>query len=134
MIKIYLLIVFLLLSPFLVAEDVYPFNNENDHQRFQRFTNEMRCPMCQSQNLAGSDSMISQDLKKVLHRLIVEGKTDQEINDYMVERYGEFVLYRPPVEGTNLVLWISPIVLLLLGVSVFAWVVIKKQPPSEDEE
>lgn len=115
------------------GEDVYPFDNEKDRQRFQRFTNEMRCPMCQSQNLAGSDSMISQDLKKVLHRLVAEGKSDQEVTDYMVERYGEFVLFKPTAEGTNLVLWVSPFILILLGLSIFGWVIIKKQPPAEEE-
>lgn len=115
------------------AEDVYPFDNDNDRRRFQRFTEQMRCPMCQSQNLAGSDSMVSQDLKRELHRLIRDGKTDNEVVDYMVSRYGEFVLYKPKVEGSNLVLWLSPVVLLLVGMGIFVAVVIKKQPPAEEE-
>jgi cytochrome c-type biogenesis protein CcmH len=123
----------LTVSALSVAEEVYPFDNDRDRERFQRFTYEMRCPLCQSQNLAGSDSMISQDLKRELHRLVSEGKTDAEIIDFMSSRYGDFVLYRPRVEGTNLILWLSPIVLILFGLGAFLTIVIKKQPPADEE-
>ena len=122
-----------LLSAFVSAEDVYPFDNDIDRQRFQRFTHEMRCPMCQSQNLAGSDSMVSQDLKRELYRLIKSGKTDREVEDFMVSRYGEFILYKPSVKGTNLILWLSPVALLLVGLGVFVVVVVRKQPPADEE-
>lgn len=115
------------------AEDVYPFDNDVDRERFQQFTEEMRCPKCQSQNLAGSDAPISQDLKRELHRLIAAGKTDDEVVDFMVASYGDYVLYKPRVEGTNLVLWLSPFILLLVGLSAFVWVVVKKQPPADEE-
>ena len=131
--KFSIAVILLTLSLCSLAEDLYPFENEMDRQRFQRFSYEMRCPMCQSQNLAGSDSMISQDLKRELHRLIVEGKSDEEVVDFMVSRYGEFVLYKPKAEGGNLVLWLSPLVFLLIGLSAFAWVIIKKQPPADEE-
>ena len=115
-----------------IAEDQYPFANDADRERFQRFTYEMRCPKCQSQNLAGSDSMISQDLKRELHRLVSEGKSDAEIINYMTSRYGEFILYKPKVEGTNLILWLSPIVLLVVGLVAFITVVIRKQASMDD--
>ena len=128
-----LLVPLLLIASLATAEDLYPFDNDQDRARFQRFTYEMRCPQCQSQNLAGSDAMISQDLKRELHRLIVEGKTDQEIVDFMVTRYGDFVLYKPRAQGTNLILWLSPVALLLLGLGAFVAVVLKKQPPADQE-
>jgi len=116
-----------------IAEDVYPFTDEGDRERFQRFTYDLRCPQCQSQNLAGSDAMISQDLKRELYRLVVEGKSDAEIIDFMTTRYGDYILYKPRAEGTNLILWLSPIALLLFGLGAFITVVIKKQPPAEEE-
>lgn len=131
----YLILILLCIgSAFAVGqEDVYPFDSEVDRERFQRFTEEMRCPMCQSQNLAGSDSMVSQDLKRELHRLIVEGKTDPEVEAFMVDRYGEFVLYRPPASGTNLVLWLLPIALLIGGIAAFVLIVVSKKPPVDEE-
>lgn len=126
-------VLLLVLSAGVVAEDLYPFDSEIDRERFQRFTYEMRCPQCQSQNLAGSHVMISQDLKRELHRLINEGKSDAEVIEYMTSRYGDFILYKPRAEGTNLILWFSPVVLLLFGLAAFFIVVIKKQPPADEE-
>lgn len=125
---------FLLLTmlPALGATDVYEFENDQQRERFRQFTYELRCPQCQSQTLAGSDSMVSQDLKRELHRLILEGKSDQEIIDFMVSRYGDFVLYKPRFQANTYLLWLGPAALLLLGLAIFAWVLYKRQPP-EDE-
>lgn len=111
------------------ATDVYEFETEEQRERFKRFTYELRCPKCQSQNLAGSDSMISQDLKRELHRLIIEGKSDQEIIDFMVSRYGDFVLYKPKFQANTYLLWLGPAALILVGLGVFGWVLYKRQPP-----
>lgn len=130
---------FLLLFPLLMisllsgaAEEVYQFETEEQRERFQRFTYELRCPKCQSQNLAGSDSMISQDLKRELHRLIVAGQSDQEIVDFMVARYGDFVLYKPKFQANTYLLWLGPAALILIGLGVFGWVLYKRQPPAVD--
>lgn len=111
------------------TEEVYAFDDDKQRERFQRFTHELRCPKCQSQNLAGSDSMISQDLKRELHRLIREGKTDEEVVDFMVSRYGDFVLYRPPLQSNTYLLWFGPAILVFIGLGVFGWVLYKRQPP-----
>ena len=95
--------------------ETYDFDTELQRQRYQDFIEELRCPKCQNQNLAGSNSPISADLRRELHRLLLEGKSDTEITDYMVSRYGEFVLYRPPLNKHTLALWIVPAGLLLLG-------------------
>jgi len=129
-----LLILLLLLPQLAWSEDQYPFDNDGDRERFQRFTQEMRCPTCQSQTLAGSDADVSQGLKRELHRLITEGKSDAEIIDFMTSRYGDFIMYKPRVQGTNLILWLSPIALLLFGLGAFVTVIIKKQPPADEEE
>lgn len=114
--------------------DFYEFDSDADRDRFQRFTYELRCPKCQSQNLAGSDSTISMDLKRELHRLIVEGKTDDEVIDFMVLRYGDFVLYKPKFQPSTYALWMGPIVLLLLGMMVFGLIVYRKNKNESDNE
>lgn len=98
--------------------DVYEFDDPVKHQRYQRFVEELRCPKCQNQNLAGSDAPIAQDLRQELARLLEEGRSDQEIVHYMVERYGEFVLYRPPLNLDTLILWGAPAGMLMVGLLV----------------
>jgi cytochrome c-type biogenesis protein CcmH len=105
------------------AIDPYEFAREADRVRYQRFIDEMRCPKCQNQNLSGSDAPIAQDLRHELHRLIEDGKSDKEIIDFMVARYGEFVLYRPPLDARTALLWALPAILLLIGIAIIALVV-----------
>ncbi len=98
--------------------DVYEFGSEVDRERYQAFIEEMRCPKCQNQNLAGSNSPIAADLRREVHRLIEEGKSDREIVDFMVSRYGEFVLYKPQLKQNTWLLWYGPASLLVLGIIV----------------
>lgn len=98
--------------------DPYEFDNEAQHERYQHFIEDMRCPKCQNQNLAGSDAPIANDLRHELQRLLKEGKSDREITDYMVSRYGEFILYEPPFDKKTAALWLAPIVFFAVGVVV----------------
>nr|HQV23281.1 cytochrome c-type biogenesis protein CcmH [Agitococcus sp.] len=84
-------------------------------------TGELRCRKCQNQNLAGSDAPIAKDLKDRTYQLLQDGKTDNEIRQYMVERYGDFISYNPPVRGTTYLLWFGPFALLLLVVAILVW-------------
>ncbi|MCO1335818.1 cytochrome c-type biogenesis protein CcmH [Microbulbifer sp. OS29] len=95
--------------------------------RYRVLIEEMRCPKCQNQNLAGSDATISTDLRREIRHLLEEGFTDQEIIDYMVARYGDFVLYRPPVQGNTLVLWLAPGVFALVGLLALIVVVVRSR-------
>ncbi len=104
------------------AIDPYTFEDEVQRARYQRFIAELRCPKCQNQNLSGSDAPIATDLRRELYRLIVDGHSDREIVDFMVGRYGEFVLYRPPLDSRTVVLWALPGVLLLIGAIAIALV------------
>lgn len=116
----------LLLLPWSAAQaavDIREFDSETDRQRYQSFIDELRCPKCQNQNLSGSDSPIAKDLRDQVYRMIKEGRADKEITDFLVERYGDYVLYRPPLKGATLALWFGPVVLLLLGVTILIWVV-----------
>lgn len=100
------------------AIDPYEFDNETQHERYQHFIEEMRCPKCQNQNLAGSDAPIANDLRHELQRLLKEGKSDREITDYMVSRYGEFILYEPPFDKKTAALWLAPVAFLIIGIGV----------------
>jgi cytochrome c-type biogenesis protein CcmH len=84
-------------------------------KRLQHLSEELRCLVCQNQNIADSNAELAQDLRREIRGMIQAGKTDKEIIDFMVTRYGDFVLYRPPVKGITLLLWGGPIALLLLG-------------------
>jgi len=92
-------------------------------ERYQQLVAEYRCPKCQNQNLAESNSPISVDLRTEIRRLLEEGASDAEISDYLVARYGEFVLYRPRVQASTYLLWLAPAVLLLLGLLVVVFIV-----------
>lgn len=105
------------------AVDVRQFDNEADRARYQSFIDELRCPKCQNQNLAGSDAPIAKDLRDQVYRLIEEGRSDKEIVDFMVERYGEYVLYRPRLTPSTLVLWAGPPVVLIIGIIILILVV-----------
>ncbi len=111
----------------LAAIEVHEFDNELDRKRYQSFIDEMRCPKCQNQNLAGTNSPIAVDLRRELEMMIKEGKSDKEIIDFMVERYGEFILYRPRLSSATILLWSAPIILLLLGVVTLLLIVRKRR-------
>lgn len=97
------------------AIDPYDFDDESQRERYRHFIEEMRCPKCQNQNLAGSDAPIAQDLRRELHRLLIEGRSDREIVDFMVARYGAFILYDPPFDKKTALLWLAPLGFLTVG-------------------
>ena len=84
-------------------------------KRLLKLSEELRCLVCQNQNIADSNAELAQDLRREIRTMIGAGKSDKEIIDFMVVRYGDFVLYRPPVKGATLLLWGGPLVLLALG-------------------
>jgi cytochrome c-type biogenesis protein CcmH len=85
-------------------------------QRLIGISEEMRCLVCQNESLAGSRSDLANDLRAQIRTMIKAGKTDAEIRQYMVDRYGDFVLYRPPVKPTTWILWLGPFTILLIGI------------------
>ncbi|MEI6895350.1 MAG: cytochrome c-type biogenesis protein [Colwellia sp.] len=107
--------------------ETYEFRDEVTKIRFQALSKELRCPKCQNQNLADSNSPIAADLRKELYELLQLGKADAEIVNFMVERYGEFVLYRPRFSGLTYILWFGPAVMILLGILVVI-VIVRRKP------
>jgi len=112
------LIILCLLSLGASAKDAAPLADDpQTEQRLISISEEMRCLVCQNESLAGSRSDLANDLRREIRTLIKEGKSDDQIRAFMVERYGDFVLYRPPVKPITWLLWIGPFVILLIGIA-----------------
>ena len=101
------------------------FKNVAEEQRFHALTSELRCVMCQNQSLADSNAMVARDLRREVLGLIRDGKSDAEIKQFLVQRYGEFVLYRPRVERSTWLLWFGP-ALLVLGAGFAVWRIVAR--------
>ena len=115
-----------LFAPASIALEPTKYQSNDEEQRFKSLANELRCVMCQNQSIADSNAPIAHDLRVEVLSLMREGKTDAEIKNYLVERYSEFVLYQPPVNKKNAVLWAGPFLLLLIGLFVVANIIRKK--------
>lgn len=98
------------------GEAVPMAQNPKVEARLLAISEELRCLVCQNETLAASRAELANDLRKEVRRLIVEGKTDAEIKEYLVARYGDFVLYRPPVKSTTWLLWFGPLVILVASI------------------
>ena len=105
----------LLFAPVRAQVDTFAFDTIEQQQRFRRLSNELRCPQCQNANLTGSTGGIAEDLRREVHRMIMQGMTDQQIRQFMFERYGDFILYRPRLRAATMLLWFGPLLFLLLG-------------------
>ncbi|MDO8909112.1 MAG: cytochrome c-type biogenesis protein CcmH [Pseudohongiella sp.] len=114
-----------LVSPVQAQVDVYEFETTAQEQRFRQLSNEFRCPMCQNANLTSSPGGVAADLRREIYRMILEGQTDAEIEQFMLSRYGDFVLYRPRLTLQTVLLWFGPLLFLLLGAWV-AWNIIRR--------
>jgi cytochrome c-type biogenesis protein CcmH len=115
--KMKLFVLFLSLSVSLasLAQEPMVFEDQEQQERFNQLTQELRCLVCQNQNLADSDAQLAHDLRAEVHEMLQTGQSNDEIKQFMVQRYGDFVLYRPPVQKNTYLLWIGPLVLLLGG-------------------
>jgi len=128
------LMLLLLLSGVASAvEDVVSFSDESLRPRYQQLLEELRCPKCQNQNLADSNSAISQDLRAEVQRLLEQDLTDAEIKEYLKNRYSEFILYRPEVNRATGFLWAAPVVLVLLG-GLIILRLSRRKTPSQSEK
>ncbi len=100
------------------AIDPMPFRDAGEERRFAALLAELRCMVCQNQSLADSDAGLARDLRNEVFELMRDGKSDTEIREFLVTRYGDFVLYRPPVKGATLALWFGPVLVLGAGAIV----------------
>ena len=115
--RLWMALVLSLACSFAAANEAKPLAEDPAvEQRLIRISEDIRCLVCQNESLAGSRADLANDLRREIRKLIREGKTDAEITDFLVSRYGDFVLYRPPVKPLTWVLWFGPFLLLLGGV------------------
>jgi len=98
--------------------EVLSFDTPEHEERYNKLIAELRCLVCQNQNLADSNAELAVDLRRKTYEMVKQDKSEKEIAGYMVERYGEFVLYRPPLNSNTLLLWGGPFIILLIGVSL----------------
>ncbi len=96
-------------------------------QRLKNLGEQLRCLVCQNQTIAESNAGLALDLRNQIRAQVAAGRSDDEIRAYMVARYGDFVLYRPPFKATTVLLWMGPFVLLGVGIAVLAWVVLRRR-------
>ena len=109
-------------SASLAAIDAYQFPTEDLQKRHQDLIDQLRCHQCLNTNLAGSDAMIAKDLRREVHRLLLEGKSDDEILAFMHQRYGDFILYSPRVTPATVLLWFGPLVFLSIAMVILVLV------------
>ena len=118
--KLFILLLTLIMSASVLAQvpptpEPLVFETPQQEERFNKLTLELRCTVCQNQALSDSDATLAHDLRRKVHEMLLAGKTNDEIKQYMVDRYGDFVLYRPPVQQNTYLLWLAPLVMLLIG-------------------
>lgn len=140
----WLLALMLMLAPAIAmaqaASDPAPlqFNDAAEERRFHALTSELRCVMCQNQSLADSNAMIAHDLRREVLALMRQGRSDAQVKQFLVARYGEFVLYQPPVAAKTWLLWFGPALLLLAGGIVIARIVRRRSGtgtvPADDRQ
>ncbi|MEC4875706.1 cytochrome c-type biogenesis protein CcmH [Pseudomonas sp. NC26] len=111
------------------AIDTYQFRDQAERERYQQLTKELRCPKCQNQDIADSNAPIAADLRREIFRMLGEGKSNQQIVDFMVDRYGDFVRYKPALSGRTWLLWFGPGILLAGGFVVLAVIVRRRRAP-----
>lgn len=116
--RTFLLMCSLLLLSFnsFAVVETFEFDDKGEKQQYQYLTETLRCPKCQNQNIADSNAPIATDMRREVHRLVSEGKTDDEVVDFMVDRFGEFVVYKPKLDASTLLLWFGPLVVGIAGV------------------
>lgn len=132
--------VVILLCGLLLASGAFAIDNDKafddpDLQaRYEDIIEEVRCVKCQNQNIKDSNALIARDLRREIRRMLGAGMTDAQIYDFLVERYGDFVLYRPRASGKTLILWIAPALLLLGGALMIVQIVRRRMVMSIEDD
>ncbi len=109
--------------------DTYQFSDPQQEDLYHELTQELRCLVCQNQNIADSNAELAKDLRRKTYELVVKGQDKDQIVNYMVKRYGDFVRYKPPFNASTIILWLGPGIILVLGV-VMLIRIIRRRPAS----
>lgn len=130
-----LLLTALVSWPVLAAVDAYTFNDPVKEAQFKHLIKELRCPKCQNQDIGDSDAQLAKDLRDKVYQMVQQGKSREEIIDYMKARYGDFVHYQPPVRMDTIILWLGPMVVLVAGlIFIFVRASRETSPALTEEE
>lgn len=123
--------IFILLFPLIVMArvEVYQFDDPAQESRYKQLIDELRCLVCQNQNLADSNAELAQDMRRITYEMVSRGESNEQVISFMVQRYGEFVLYRPPFQTSTAMLWAGPF--LILGAAVLVLLLIIRRRAAE---
>ncbi|MDO8844486.1 cytochrome c-type biogenesis protein [Methylicorpusculum sp.] len=128
-----LFLVMLLFSQWALATiEIYEFPDPVHEQRYRALTEELRCLVCQNQNIADSHAELAQDLRRKVYEMINAGQSDDQIVQFMIDRYGDFVLYRPPLNPKTMILWLAPVLTVAAGLFGF-WFLLKRRRQSDQQ-
>ena len=130
---IYGCILVLFTSACVASIDTHDFPDKQMQLRHQALIGELRCPQCLNTNLAGSDAMIARDLRREVRRLLIDGKSDNEILSFMYERYGDFVLYTPRLHMGTILLWFGPLLFFLAAILIFLSIIKNRRKSNREE-
>ena len=117
--RFFLVVFFYSMHSAAFANTIYPFDSPKQEAQFKHLLKELRCLVCQNQDLADSNASLANDLRDEVYHLVKIGKNDQEITDYLTERYGDFILFDPPVKAITSILWFGPGFFMALGLFVY---------------
>lgn len=120
-------------APALAVDTELAFSDPQLQQRYESLNRELRCLVCQNQAIADSNAGLAADLRREVHALLTAGKSDAEIREFMTDRYGDFVLYNPPVTGRTYLLWAAPAILLAIGL-LTAFLIIRRRSRAVDSD
>ncbi|MCW5590183.1 MAG: cytochrome c-type biogenesis protein CcmH [Legionellales bacterium] len=123
---ILLLIGLIMMSPSFAASDIYPFQHPNDQQRFHYLLTQFRCLVCQNEDLADSNAKLAADLRQQIYQMVKQHHSNETIRQYLVDRYGDFVLYKPPLQENTYALWFAPLIFFAVGMFM-GWLIWKKR-------
>ncbi|MBS3955851.1 MAG: cytochrome c-type biogenesis protein CcmH [Methylomicrobium sp.] len=128
-----LFLVVLLFSQWAQATiEIYEFEDPAHEQRYRALTEELRCLVCQNQNIADSHAELAQDLRRKVYEMINAGQSDDQIVQFMIDRYGDFVLYRPPLNPKTMILWLAPVLTVAAGLLGF-WFLLKRRRQNDQQ-
>ena len=128
-----MLCLFLLIQSVHAEIEVYQFTSPELELRYQSITEELRCLVCQNQNIADSHAELAQDLRRKVYEMLSSGQSNAQIIDYMTERYGDFVLYRPPFNVRTILLWFTPVLALLIGALGFMSILNRRETNADEQ-
>ncbi len=111
-----------------------PFDDPVLNERYQTLIHEVRCLVCQNETIADSNATLAADLRREIRQMVADGKSEREVLDFLVARYGDFALYRPPVQPTTWALWGAPLLFVLIGGVAFALVLRRRMAANVDED